>query len=81
MIRGVLLPIITPFDDYILSAEGAELVADHGRIPARSRVKSKFETLNQPASGTVAIQVLTTEDAYRLRQPTDKLLKDILLRR
>ena len=67
--------------DYILSAEGAELVADHGRIPARSGVKPKFETLNQPASGTVAIQVLTTEDAYRLRQPTDKLLKDILLRR
>ena len=67
--------------DYILSAEGAELVADHGRIPARSGVKSKFERLNQPASGTVAIQVLTTEDAYRLRQPADKLLKDILLRR
>ena len=69
------------FLDYILSAEGAELVADHGRIPARSGVKPKFETLNQLASGTVPIQVLTTEDAHRLRQPADKLLKDILLRR
>ena len=69
------------FLDYILSAEGAELVADYGRIPARSGVKPKFETLNQLASGTVSVQVLTTEDAHRLRQPADKLLKDILLRR
>lgn len=67
--------------DFLLSAEGAELVADHGRIPARSGVKPKFESLNQLASGTVPVQVLTPEDARRFRQPADKLLKDILLRR
>jgi iron(III) transport system substrate-binding protein len=67
--------------DFLLSAEGAELLADHGRIPARSGVKPKFETLNQLATGAVPIQVLTTEDAHRLRQTADKLLKDILLRR
>ena len=67
--------------DFLLSAEGAELVADHGRIPARSGVKPKYETLNQLASGTVPVQVLTPEDAHRFRQTADKLLKDILLRR
>jgi iron(III) transport system substrate-binding protein len=67
--------------DFLLSAEGADLVADHGRIPARSGVKPKYETLGQLASGTVPVQVLTPEDAHRFRQTADKLLKDILLRR
>jgi len=69
------------FLDFLLSAEGAELVADHGRIPARGGVKSKFETLDQLASGAVPIQVLTSEDAQRLRPTADRLLKEILLRR
>jgi iron(III) transport system substrate-binding protein len=67
--------------DFVLSAEGAELVADNGRIPARAGVKPKFETLNQLASGAVPIQVLTSEDAQRLRATADKLFKDIVLRR
>lgn len=67
--------------DFVLSAEGAELVADHGRIPARSGVKPKFETLNQLASGAVPIQVLTSEDAQRLRATADKLFKATVLRR
>jgi iron(III) transport system substrate-binding protein len=67
--------------DFVLSAEGADLVADHGRIPARSGVKPKFEALNQLTSGAVPIQVLTTDDAQRLRQTADKLLKDTLFRR
>jgi iron(III) transport system substrate-binding protein len=66
--------------DFLLSAEGAEIVAEHGRIPARSGVKPKYETLNQLASGTVPIQVLSSEDAQRLRHSADKLLKDIVLR-
>ncbi len=66
--------------DFLLSAEGAEIVAEHGRIPARSGVKPKYETLNQLASGTVPIQVLSSEDAHRLRHSADKLLKDIVLR-
>lgn len=66
--------------DFLLSAEGAEQVAEHGRIPARSGIKPKFESLNQLASGTVPIQVLTSEDAQRLRHTADKLLKDIVLR-
>ena len=60
---------------------GARLVADHGRIPARSGVKPKFETLNQLASGAVPIQVITPEDAQRRRPTADRLLKEILLRR
>jgi iron(III) transport system substrate-binding protein len=82
------IPIAAPhphgaalFLDFILGPEGSALVAEEGRIPARSGVKPKFETLNQLASGEVPIQVLTTEDAQRLRQTADKLLKDILLRR
>jgi iron(III) transport system substrate-binding protein len=67
--------------DFLLSAEGAEVTADAGRIPARSGVKPKFETLNQLASGTVPIQVLSTEDAQRFRPTADKLLKEIVLRR
>jgi iron(III) transport system substrate-binding protein len=67
--------------DFLLSAEGAEVTADAGRIPARSGVKAKFETLNQLASGSARIQVLTSEDAQRLRPTADKLLKEIVLRR
>ncbi len=66
--------------DFLLSAEGAELVADHGRIPARGGVKPKFEALNQIASGAVRIQALTPEDAHRLRPIADKLVKEILIR-
>ena len=53
--------------DFLLSAEAANLVADNGRIPARSGVKPKFEVLNQLASGAVPVQVLTSEDAQHLR--------------
>lgn len=67
--------------DFVLSADGGDLVADAGRIPARSGVKPKFETLNQLASGSVPILVLTSEDAHRLRSTADKLLKEIVLRR
>jgi iron(III) transport system substrate-binding protein len=67
--------------DFFLSAAGAELVADYGRIPARGGVKPKFETLAHLASGVVPIQVLTPEDAQRLRATADKLFKDIILRR
>jgi iron(III) transport system substrate-binding protein len=67
--------------DFLLSAEGAEVVVEAGRIPARDGVKPKFETLKQLASGAVTIQVLSTEDAHRLRQTADTLLKDIVLRR
>ena len=66
--------------DFILSADGAQLVADDGRIPARSGVKSKFATLNQ-LDVAVSLQVLTSEDAKRLRPTADRLLKEILLRR
>jgi ABC-type Fe3+ transport system substrate-binding protein len=67
--------------DFLLSAEGAEVVADAGRIPARSGVKPKFEALNQLAGGSVPIQVLTSEDAQRLRSTADRLLKETVLRR
>jgi iron(III) transport system substrate-binding protein len=67
--------------DFLLSAEAANLVADNGRIPARSGVKPKFEVLNQLASGAVPVQVLTSEDAQQLRATADKLFKEIVLRR
>jgi hypothetical protein len=67
--------------DFLLSAEAANLVADNGRIPARSGVKPKFEVLNQLASGAVPVQVLTSEDAQHLRATADKLFKEIVLRR
>ena len=69
------------FLDFVLSAEGAEVVADQGRIPARSGVKPRFETLNQLASGATPVQMLTPEDAQRLRATADKLFKDVVLRR
>src|SRR6266498_1453060 len=65
---------------FVLSAEGAEVVADQGRIPARSGVKPRFETLNQLASGATPVQMLTPEDAQRLRATADKLFKDVVLR-
>ena len=66
--------------DFLLSAEAADLVADQGRIPARSGVKPKFEILNQLTSGAVPVQVLTSEDAQRLRASADKLFKEVVLR-
>ena len=69
------------FLDFVLSADGAEVVAEQGRIPARSGVKPKFETLNQLASGATPIQMLTPEDAQSLRAPAEKLFKEIVLRR
>ncbi|MGH7823824.1 MAG: ABC transporter substrate-binding protein [Candidatus Binatia bacterium] len=82
------IPIAAPhpyaaalFLDFILGAEGAEVVVEAGRIPARGGVKPKFEVLNQLASGAVPIQVLTSEDAQRLRGTANKLVKDILLRK
>jgi iron(III) transport system substrate-binding protein len=67
--------------DFLLSAEGADLVANHGRIPARSGVRPKFETLDRLASGAVPLLVLTSEDAHRLRAAADKLFKEVVLRK
>jgi iron(III) transport system substrate-binding protein len=69
------------FLDFILGADGSALVADEGRIPARSGVKPKFETLNQVASGKVPVQVLSADDAHRYGELSDKLVKDLLMRK
>lgn len=67
--------------DFLLGAEGAEVLAEAGRVPARGGVKPKFEALSRIASGAAPIQVLTSEDAQRLRPTADALFKEIILRK
>ena len=69
------------FLDFILSEEGSRLVAATGRIPVRRGVKSLYEEVSNLEEKGVPLVVISPEDGFKLRDKTNQLIEDILIRK
>lgn len=68
------------FVDFILSAQGAGILARTGRLSARKGIKPKFVELADLDGKGVALVVVSPEQAEKLAKPIAKLIKEILVR-
>ncbi|HEY2986942.1 MAG TPA: extracellular solute-binding protein [Candidatus Binatia bacterium] len=69
------------FLDFILGEEGGRLVAATGRIPVRRGVKSLYDEVSNLEEKGVPLVVISPEDGFRLRDKTNQLIEEILIRK
>lgn len=67
------------FVDFVLSAEGATILAGTGRIPTRKGSRSVYEELNNLEEKGVKLQVVTAEQTEQVSKAMEKIMKDILV--
>lgn len=69
------------FLDFILSEEGSKIIAGTGRIPTRSKIKALYEDVSNLEEKGVSLTIISPEDGFRLREKTNKLIEEILIRK
>jgi iron(III) transport system substrate-binding protein len=69
------------FMDFIFSEEGSRLVAATGRIPVRRGVKSLYEEVSSLEEKGVPLVVISPEEGFKLRDKTNQLIEEILIRK
>ena len=69
------------FSDFVLSAEGAKLLASTGRIPGHKDVKSIYEEVSQLEQKGVPLLLVSPEKADELGDVTKKIMEEILVRK
>lgn len=68
------------FVDFVLSAEGAKILAGTGRIPARKGTRSIYDDLNNLDEKGVTLHVVTPEATDRVSKAMEKIMKEVLVR-
>ncbi len=68
------------FVDFILSGEGAKILARTGRLSMRKGVKPRFEELANLDKKGVNLVVVSPEQAGKLIKPMEKIIKEILIK-
>ena len=68
------------FVDFVLSAEGAKILAGTGRIPTRKGARSIYEELNNLEEKGVTLHVVTAEQTDRVSKAMEKIMKEMLVR-
>jgi iron(III) transport system substrate-binding protein len=69
------------FVDFVLSDDGAKLVAASGRVPTRKGTRALYEELSNLQEKGVKVVVSLPDDAYRLEPVAEKLIKEIMMTR
>jgi iron(III) transport system substrate-binding protein len=69
------------FADFILSAEGAKILAATGRIPGHKDVKSIYEEVSQLEQKKVPLLLVPPEKADELGDVAKKIMEEILIRK
>ncbi len=67
------------FVDFILSEEGAKILARTGRLSTRKGIKPKFEELANLEKKGVNLVIVSPKQAGELIKPMERILKEILL--
>lgn len=67
--------------DFILSEEGGRIVASTGRIPTRQGVKAQYEEVSNLEERGVPLLVISPEEGFKLRDKTNQLIEEILIRK
>jgi len=68
------------FVDFVLSAEGAKILAGTGRIPTRTGARSIYDELNNLEEKGVTLHVVTAEQTDRVSKAMEKIMKEMLVR-
>jgi iron(III) transport system substrate-binding protein len=68
------------FIDFVLSAEGAKILAGTGRIPRRKGARSVYDELNGLEERGVALHVVTAEQTDQVSKAMEKIMKEMLVR-
>jgi iron(III) transport system substrate-binding protein len=69
------------FVDFILSEEGSKIIAASGRIPTRQGVKTLYDEVSNLEERGVPLVVISPEEGFRLRDKTNQLIEEILIRK
>ncbi|HEY2987622.1 MAG TPA: extracellular solute-binding protein [Candidatus Binatia bacterium] len=69
------------FSDFILSADGAKILAATGRIPGHREVKSIYEEVSQLEQKKVPLLLVPPEKADELNPVAKKIMEEILIRK
>ena len=69
------------FVDFILSEEGSKIIAATGRIPTRQGVKTLYEEVSNLEERGVPLLVISPEEGFKLRDKTNQLIEEILIRK
>jgi iron(III) transport system substrate-binding protein len=69
------------FTDFILSAEGAKILASTGRIPGHKDVKSIYEEVSQLEQKKVPLLLVSPEKADEQNAVAKKIMEEILIRK
>ncbi len=67
------------FIDFMLSAEGAKILASTGRVSGRKGVKSLYDELNNLEERGIPLIVVGPEQSELVSKPMEKIMKDILV--
>jgi iron(III) transport system substrate-binding protein len=68
------------FVDFVLSAEGAKILAGTGRIPTRKGARSIYDELNNLEEKGVTLHVVTAEQTDHVSKAMEKIMKEMLVR-
>lgn len=68
------------FIDFVLSAEGAKILAGTGRIPRRKGARSMYEELTNLEERGVPLYVVTPEQTDRVSKAMEKIMKELLVK-
>ena len=68
------------FIDFVLSAEGAKILAGTGRIPRRKGARSIYEELTNLEERGVPLYVVTPEQTDKVSKAMEKIMKELLVK-
>lgn len=68
------------FIDFVLSADGAKILAGTGRIPRRKGARSMYEELTNLEERGVPLYVVTPEQTDRVSKAMEKIMKELLVK-
>jgi len=69
------------FIDFMLSDEGAKIVADSGRLPARQGPRARYEEVSNLEEKGLKLVITLPDEAYRLEPTTEQLIREITMSR
>jgi iron(III) transport system substrate-binding protein len=67
------------FIDFMMSADGAKILASTGRVSGRKGVKSLYDDLNNLEERGIPLLVVGPEQSELVSKPMERIMKDILV--
>jgi len=67
------------FIDFMMSSEGAKILASTGRVSGRKGVKSLYDDLNNLEERGIPLLLVGPEQSELVSKPMERIMKEILV--